>query len=259
MSNDHLLVQIEGPVMNLVMNRPESLNAFSPEMIMGLTNAVKEAGENPEIRIVVLSGSGRSFSAGGDVKTMGEASPSQVYDHIGKLNECILAMRSLEKPIIAAVHGFAAGAGFNLALACDLIVAAEDSKFVLSFSQVGLISDGGGLYFLPRLIGPYRAKQLLFSGEPLLVKTAKEYGIVNDTFPLDSFKEEVGKLAFKLSKGPGKAYGMIKKIADQAAVSSLSEILEQERITQTLMVTTDDHIEGVSAFKEKRKPQFKGK
>ncbi len=257
--NEHLLINIDGHVMSLTLNRPDSLNAFSPEMILGLTEAIKSAGENEEIRVVVLSGAGRSFSAGGDVKTMGEASSVQVYDHIGKLNECILAMKDLEKPIIAAVHGFAAGAGFNLALACDLIVAAEDSKFALSFSQVGLISDGGGLYFLPRLIGPYRAKQLFFSGEPITVNVAYELGIVNQIFPLELLEEGTKKLAIKLANGPSKAFGMMKKIADHSFNSSLGEILEQERITQTLMVQTEDHLEGVAAFKEKRKPVFKGK
>lgn len=257
--NEHLLINIEGPVMSLTLNRPDSLNAFSPEMILGLTEAIKSAGENEEIRVVVLSGAGRSFSAGGDVKTMGEASAVQVYDHIGKLNECILAMKDLEKPIIAAVHGFAAGAGFNLALACDLIVAAEDSKFALSFSQVGLISDGGGLYFLPRLIGPYRAKQLFFSGEPITATVAFELGIVNQIFPIEALEEGIKQLATKLASGPSKAFGMMKKIADHSFNSSLGEILEQERITQTMMVQTKDHLEGVAAFKEKRKPVFKGK
>jgi 2-(1,2-epoxy-1,2-dihydrophenyl)acetyl-CoA isomerase len=257
--NEHLLINIEGPVMSLTLNRPDSLNAFSPEMILGLTEAIKSAGENEEIRVVVLSGAGRSFSAGGDVKTMGDASAVQVYDHIGKLNECILTMKALEKPIIAAVHGFAAGAGFNLALACDLIVAAEDSKFALSFSQVGLISDGGGLYFLPRLIGPYRAKQLFFSGEPITATVAFELGIVNQIFPIEALEEGIKQLATKLASGPSKAFGMMKKIADHSFNSSLGEILEQERITQTMMVQTKDHLEGVAAFKEKRKPVFKGK
>ncbi|MBP1941819.1 2-(1,2-epoxy-1,2-dihydrophenyl)acetyl-CoA isomerase [Bacillus luteolus] len=257
--NQHLLINIDGPVMSLTLNRPDSLNAFSSEMILGLTEAIKSAGENEEVRVVVLSGAGRSFSAGGDVKTMGEASAVQGYDHIGKLNECILAMKDLEKPIIAAVHGFAAGAGFNLALACDLIVAAEDSKFALSFSQVGLISDGGGLYFLPRLIGPYRAKQLFFSGEPITANVAFELGIVNQVLPVEALEEGTKKLATKLASGPSKAFGMMKKIADHSFNSSLSEILEQERITQTMMIQTEDHLEGVAAFKEKRKPVFKGK
>jgi 2-(1,2-epoxy-1,2-dihydrophenyl)acetyl-CoA isomerase len=259
MAKSHLLVQLEGRVLNLTLNRPESLNAFSPEMISGLIDNIVAAKQNPEIRVVVLSGAGRSFSAGGDVKTMGTASPNQTYEHIGKLNELILAMKNLEKPIIAAVHGFAAGAGFNLALACDLIVAAEESKFVLSFSQVGLISDGGGLYFLPKQIGPYRAKELFFSGKPISAKEAHALGIVNKLFPLENLKENTLKYATNLAQGPVKAFGMIKKIVDHSFTASLEDILEQERVTQTLMITTEDHLEGVQAFKEKRKPAFEGR
>jgi 2-(1,2-epoxy-1,2-dihydrophenyl)acetyl-CoA isomerase len=259
MGEPHLLVQIEGPIMKLTLNRPEALNAFSPEMILSMTDAMKEARANEEVRVVTLSGAGRSFSAGGDVKTMGEATPAKVYDHIGKLNECILAMKKLEKPIIAAVHGFAAGAGFNLALACDFIFAANDSKFVLSFAQVGLISDGGGLYFLPKIIGPYRSKELFFSAEPITAERAYEWGIINRIYPLDELQEQTNQFALRLANGPLKAYGMMKKIIDGSSTATLQDILEQERITQTLMVTTEDHAEGVKAFKEKRKPIFKGK
>jgi 2-(1,2-epoxy-1,2-dihydrophenyl)acetyl-CoA isomerase len=259
LSTEHLLIHQSGPVLSLTLNRPDSLNAFSPDMILGLTNAFKKAAADDEIRVVVLSGAGRSFSAGGDVKTMGKTAPKDVYDHIGRLNECILAMKNLPKPIIASVHGFAAGAGFNLALAADLIIAAEDSKFILSFAQVGLISDGGGLYFLPRLIGPNRAKELFFTAEPLLAKKALEYGIINHVYPLEGLKDETVKLAQKLANGPGVAYGMIKRLVDQAPQSTLEEMLEQERITQAMMVSTDDHKEGVQAFVEKRKPAFLGR
>lgn len=258
MESEHLLVKKDGSILSLTLNRPESLNAFSPEMVLGLTRSIQATKEDDDVRVVVISGAGRSFTAGGDVKTMGQASPVETYDHIGKLNELILTMKELEKPIIAAVHGFAAGAGFNLALACDLIVAAEDSKFALSFSQVGLISDGGGLYFLPRMIGPYRAKELFFSGEPITAQQAFDYGIVNRLFPLGELQEGTLNYANQLAKGPSKAFGKIKRIADQSFTSTLPEILEQERLTQAMMVTTEDHREGVQAFKEKRRPVFKG-
>ena len=254
--DSHVLADINKGVMHLSLNRPESLNAFSPDMITGLKDAFKKAKDDEGIRVVTISGSGRSFSAGGDVKTMGKREPLDVYEHIGELNELILLMRDLEKPIIAAVHGYAAGAGFNLALACDIIVAAEKSKFVLSFSKVGLISDGGGHYFLPRLIGPYRAKELLFSAEPITVEEAHSLGIVNHIYSLDEFEDKVREFADKLAAGPSTAYGFIKKIVDQSFESSLDEILEQERITQATVVSTDDHQEGVQAFKEKREPNF---
>ncbi|MTH55329.1 enoyl-CoA hydratase [Bacillus mangrovi] len=256
---EHLLLEQNGPVLYLTLNRPESLNSFSPEMIIGLTEALREAELSEEIKAVVLSGSGRSFSAGGDVKTMGQVNGQQIYEHLGKLNECILTIKGLNKPVIAAVHGFAAGAAFNLALACDFIVAAEDSKFVMSFAQVGLISDGGGLYFLPRLIGAQRAKELFFTAEPIDARTAHSYGIVNRVVPIDQLKDEVSSFAFRLSQGPLQAFGQMKRIIEQSSCSRLEDILEQERLTQAMMIETDDHQEGIAAFKEKRKPEFQGK
>ncbi|MCD7032700.1 enoyl-CoA hydratase [Metabacillus sp. GX 13764] len=254
-----LLVEKNNGVLMLTMNRPESLNAFSEEMILGLTNALKLAQRDEEIRTVVISGAGRSFSAGGDVKTMGQVSGEEVFEHLGHLNECILMMKQLEKPVIAAVHGFAAGAAFNLALASDLIIAEENSQFVMSFSKVGLISDGGGLYFLPRIVGPYRAKELFFSGEPITAAKALEYGIVSRIVPLERLKDEVIAFAEKMASGPAKAIGAMKKIIDHSSCQTLEEVLEQERLTQSLMVVTKDHQEGVQAFKEKRLPQFQGR
>ncbi|MBS4216134.1 MULTISPECIES: enoyl-CoA hydratase/isomerase family protein [Neobacillus] len=260
MAQEHLLVEKLGPVLSLTLNRPESLNAFSPEMILGLKEALRNAQNDDDIQAIVLSGSGRSFCAGGDVKGMGQGrSGVQVYEHIGKLNELILLMKDVEKPIIAAVHGFAAGAGFNLALACDLIVAAEDSKYALSFSQVGLISDGGGSYFLPRLVGPHLAKQFFFTAEPIPAERLYQLGVINYLVPAEKLQEETTKLALKLANGPGLSYGKQKKLVDKAFNSSLEEILELERLTQMIMVESEDHKEGTTAFKEKRKPVFKGK
>lgn len=258
LGNDHLIVNIVGNVMSVTLNRPEALNAFTPSMISGLIEAIKAAKENDEVRVVTLSGSGRAFSAGGDVKAM-DKSPSTTDEKIRRINELILAMRNLEKPIIAIVHGYAAGAGFNLALASDLILAAEKTKFIASFSRVGLISDGGGLFFLPKLIGPYRAKELFFTAEPIDAEKAYHLGFVNCLYPLENFQKEAMNYAQKLAKGPGKAYGFIKKIANQSLVSDLNEILEQERMAQPILVITEDHREGVNAFKEKREPQFRGK
>ncbi|RFU63490.1 enoyl-CoA hydratase/isomerase family protein [Peribacillus glennii] len=259
MGKEDLLVSVEGSIMSLTLNRPESLNAFSPDMILGIQEAIKEAETNPDIRVIVLSGAGRSFSAGGDVKTMGTSSATQVYDHIGRLNQLILAMKETEVPIIAAIHGFAAGAGFNLALACDIIIAAEDSQFALSFSKVGLVSDGGGSYFVPRLIGPHLAKQFFFSAEPVAAKRLYELGVISHLVPLERLHQETLAFASKLAQGPTKSYGMIKKLVNHSLTASLEEILEQERITQTMMVSTSDHKEGIAAFKEKRKPVFTGK
>ncbi|MFC7061925.1 enoyl-CoA hydratase/isomerase family protein [Halobacillus seohaensis] len=260
LGNDHLSVSVNGPVLSCTLNRPDRLNAFSDHMILGLQDAILEAEHNNEIKVVVLSGAGRAFSAGGDVKTMGgESTASDLYDHVGELNKLILMIKDLSKPVVAVVHGYAAGAAFNLALACDQIIAGEETKFVLSFAQVGLVSDGGGHYFLSRILGPYRTKELLFNAEPISVETAREWGLVNRVVPLADLETEALNYAVKLSKGPGRALGMMKKIVDQSERSDLATILEQERITQTMMVSSDDHKEGVQAFKEKRKPEFLGK
>lgn len=255
--NDHLLTNVEDGVMHVTLNRPESLNAFSPEMILGLQDAIKQASKDDNIRVVTLSGAGRSFCAGGDVKTMGTANAMETYEHIGELNKVILSIKSLEKPVIACIHGFAAGAGFNLALACDLILAAKNSDFVMSFSQVGLVSDGGGSYFLPQLVGPYLAKELLFSAQPLTVDKAHALGIVNRIYPEEEFAKEVRTYAARIASGPVTAFGFIKKLVDQSFTASLGEMLEQERITQATVISTEDHKEGVQAFKEKRRPVFK--
>ncbi|WP_102336368.1 enoyl-CoA hydratase/isomerase family protein [Salimicrobium jeotgali] len=254
--NEHVLAEMKEGVLYLTMNRPDSLNAFSPAMMQVLKEALVKAQDDAEVRTVVLSGAGRAFSAGGDVKTMGDSAPLDIYDHIGELNDLILTMKELDKPIIAAVHGFAAGAGFNLALACDIILAAEDTNFILSFSKVGLVSDGGGHYFLSKLIGPYRTKELLFSAEPLSVTKAHELGIVNHVYRLEEMQENAHEFAVKLASGPAVAYGFMKKIVDQALDADLATILERERTTQATMVSTEDHKEGVQAFKEKRTPKF---
>ncbi|MCR8847340.1 enoyl-CoA hydratase [Rossellomorea sp. SC111] len=253
-----LLVEKNDRVLTVTLNRPDSLNSFDEFMLTGLITALEEAERDQEIRAIVIRGAGRSFSAGGDVKTMGSATSAQVYEHIGILNSCIKAIKTIEKPVIAAVHGFAAGAGFNLALACDLIIASETSQFALSFSKVGLISDGGGSYFLPRLIGPHLAKEFFFMGEPVSARRMYELGVINRLVPAESLDEKTNELAATLAMGPSKAYGMMKKMIDRSFTTTLDEILEQERITQTLMISTEDHVEGVSAFKEKRSPSFTG-
>jgi 2-(1,2-epoxy-1,2-dihydrophenyl)acetyl-CoA isomerase len=254
-----LLVELDNGVISVTLNRPDALNALSRDMLEGLMEAIRTARQDPEIRAMLISGAGRSFCSGGDVKGMGEAAPPQVYDHIGKLNEVILAMTELEIPIVAAVHGFAAGAGVCLALACDQVVAAEDAKFVLSFSKVGLISDGGGLFFLPRTLGVYRAKELLFNAEPISAATAKEWGMVNRLYPAEQLHQEAMNYAKKLAAGPSRAYSLIKSIANRSLVSDLSAVLEMERSAQSMIATTHDHKEGVMAFVQKRQPRFEGK
>lgn len=260
MSQDHLLIEKAGPVLTLTLNRPESLNAFSADMLLGITEALNKAKNDDDIQVIVLAGSGRSFCAGGDVKSMGQASGGiHTYKFVGVLNELILTMKEIEKPIIASVQGYAAGAGCNLALACDLIVAAQDSKFALSFSQVGLVSDGGGSYILPKLVGPHLAKQFFFTAEPIPAERLYQLGGINFLVPKENLQEETMKFALKLAAGPGMSYGKLKKLVDESFTSTLAEMLEKERSLQAIMSQTEDHKEGAAAFREKRKPEFKGR
>jgi len=258
MASEDLKVEIQDRVMHLTLNRPAALNAFSPDMMDGLLEAFSHAKSNADIRAILLSGTGRAFSAGGDVKGMGQGGPVRTYDHIGRLNEVVLAMAELDVPIVAAVHGWAAGAGVNLALASDIIYAADNSQFVLSFSKVGLLSDGGGLFFLPRTIGLYRAKELLFNAEPISASDAMQWGMVNHVIAADALADAAYDYAKKLANGPTRAIAMMKKIANRALVSDLAAVLEMERTAQCVTQATADHQEGVRAFIEKRDPAFVG-
>lgn len=246
-----------GPVLTVRLNRPDRLNAFSEEMLRGLIAALMEAAADRSVRVVVLSGEGRAFCAGGDVKLMGSGTtPETVYEHINVLVETVQAMTSLEKPIIAAVHGVAAGAGFNLALASDLVVASEDARFIMSFVHVGLIFDGGGLWLLTRAVGPHRARELFFLGEPLGASEAHQWGIVNRVVPVADLENSVMELAHTLahrSRGP---LAQFKRLVGLSTQVSLQDLMRQEQITQAVMAASSDHREGVQAFLEKRPPQF---
>lgn len=211
-----LKTEKRGTVWTATLNRPGRLNALSKELVAGLQSFFREAKYDNTVRALVINGAGRAFCAGGDVKTMGSNDVSAIYQHLGALNELILQMSELEKPIVAAVHGYAAGAGMCLALACDQILAADDSQFALSFAKVGLISDGGGLFFLPRTIGLLRAKELLFTAEPIDAQKAQSWGLVNRVYPRERLKEKAVQYAEKLAAGPTLAYGFMKKIANQS-------------------------------------------
>jgi 2-(1,2-epoxy-1,2-dihydrophenyl)acetyl-CoA isomerase len=256
--NKPVNIETEGKVLSVKLNRPEVLNAIIPEMRDGLLEAVQIAKINKKIKSVLISGEGRSFCSGGDISKMGTRTPVSRFDYIGEINELIQAMSELEKPIVAAVHGFTAGLGVSLALAADQIVASHDAKFLLSFSKVGLISDGGALFFLAQNIGAYRTKELLFNAQPLTALQAKDWGLVNRLYPADNFHQDAMDYAIKLADGPIRSYGLIKKLTNRALNSDLSTILELERSTASVVGTTEDHKEGIRAFLEKRQPNFEG-
>ncbi len=258
MNTSSLSVEISNSVAWITLNRPEVLNALNADIVNGITENLKNFDADSAVKGVVIKGAGRTFSAGGDIQAMTTVTPDMVEDYVGHLNRVVLAMKRLAKPIVAQVHGFCVGAAFNLALACDLIVAADTAKFMMSFVQVGLISDGGGMYFLPRLVGVHKAKELLFLGDSISAVQAQDLGIVNRVVPEADLKGEVEHLMDRLVHGPGLAMGQMKLLADRALVSSLEDMLVAEQTTQPEMVASEDHKEGVRAFLEKRPPLFRG-
>ncbi|WP_257349364.1 enoyl-CoA hydratase-related protein [Pseudalkalibacillus decolorationis] len=239
------------------LNRPEKFNAFTEQMNLEITKALKEADRDTEVRCLVITGNGRAFSSGEDL-----AGVKQDTDHAEILrkryNPMVQKLASVEKPIIAAVNGVAAGAGMSLALACDFRLLSEKANFIEAFINVGLVPDSGNLFYLPRLVGHAKALELAVMGEKVSAEEAKEVGLATKVIPLDQWEEEVSAFAENLAKKPTKAIGLIKRYLQKSWESDLDEMLENEAYAQRTAGQTKDHAEGVQAFLEKRKPEFKG-
>jgi 2-(1,2-epoxy-1,2-dihydrophenyl)acetyl-CoA isomerase len=255
-----LITNIENGVLKIVLNRPEVFNSFNKEMALLLQSALDDAKENALIRCVILTGEGKAFCAGQD---LGEATDpngpelqSIVRDHY---NPIILKLRSLEKPIIAAVNGVAAGAGANIALACDFVIAKESASFIQAFSKIGLIPDSGGTFFLPRLIGQQKALALMITGDKIYSKQAEEMNMIYKSVTDEDFENEVTKLAMNLASMPTKGIGLTKRAVNESWSNTLEDQLVLEEELQTMAGNTYDFREGVAAFLEKRKPNFSGK
>jgi 2-(1,2-epoxy-1,2-dihydrophenyl)acetyl-CoA isomerase len=254
-----LLEKKEG-IAVITLNLPEVLNALEVRLERELLKALKDCGQDEEVRAVVLTGAGRAFSSGGDIKKMEKGlqifeAKSWVEDG-GNLADAIATM---PKPIIAAVNGPAVGGGVNVALFCDFVIASEKAYFSEIFSQVGLIPDAGGHWILPRLVGYRRAIELIFTAEKIDAQRALELGLINKVVSHEDLMEESLSLAKKLAKGPTRAFGLTKAILRKSFSSDLREILEMEELAQSLTFVSEDHREGVRAFREKRLPDFRGK
>jgi 2-(1,2-epoxy-1,2-dihydrophenyl)acetyl-CoA isomerase len=247
----------EGGVLTITLNRPDVLNAFNRAMHEQLAAALKEA-RDPEIRAVVLTGAGRGFCVGQDLTEFREA-PGDIADRLrSNYHPNILAIRALEKPVIAAVNGAAAGAGLSIACACDLRIASDAATFVPAFINIGLVPDSGGTYFIARLLGPARAFEWMTSGRRLTAAEAHAWGLVSEVVEADGFPGRFVELAARTAAMPTRGIGMTKRLFDRAGENTLEEQLELEAQLQSAATKTDDFREGVAAFLEKRDPRFTG-
>jgi 2-(1,2-epoxy-1,2-dihydrophenyl)acetyl-CoA isomerase len=253
-----LLSTLQAGVRTLTLNRPERANAFNLELINALLRALDEAALDPQTRVLVLTGSGSAFGAGHDITEMLAGAGKISYrEHLYETyNPLILKIRRIEKPVIAAINGMCAGASLGVALACDLRIAADEAKFVVGFSGIGLVPDSGVSLFLPALIGLGRATEFYFSNAPIGAETALKWGLVNRVVPFN-LMEAVQSTAAMLAMGPIGAYGKAKLAFNKAMYPHLEEVLAMEADLQEDAGKTAEHQEGVKAFLEKRIPNFK--
>ena len=245
----------------ITLSRPEKLNAISPAMISDLLRAIDEIGRDDAVRAVLLTGEGKAFSAGGDLESL-LSQPSGPVETLAMSQQgadLITGIRTMPKPWVAAVNGPAIGAGCNLALACDIILAAESAKFSLAFISLGLHPDTGGVYLLSRLVGTARACELIFTGKTIDAREAEHIGLINRVVPASELEKEARGLATALAHGPSKAIGMAKRTIYEAVTMDMATVLEAEARAAALTMSTEDAREGIRAILERRKPVFKGK
>lgn len=254
-----LQVQLEAGVLNITFDRPDKFNSFNRELALGVQEALDRAANDSAVRAVLLTGNGKAFCAGQDlaeaIDPNGPELSTIVTEHY---NPIILAIRKLAKPVIAAVNGVAAGAGANIALACDIVLASEHASFIQAFSKIGLIPDSGGTFTLPRIVGFQRASALMMTGDKVGAADAQAMGMVYKVFPGETFAEDAQAFAAKMAQMPTKGLAMTKAALNQAYSNDLRTQLELEDQLQTRAGSTHDYNEGVNAFLEKRAPKFKG-
>ncbi len=260
MSFNCLLIEKNNSVFTITLNRPEVFNAFNDEQSYELQEALKMAKKDDEVRVVVITGAGKAFCSGQDLKAISGVEKRSFIDSLHKrYNPIILEIRNMPKPVICKLNGVAAGAGCSIALACDFISAVEQASLIEVFINVGLVLDSGSTYFLPRLVGSNRAFELATMGNKVSAKQAVEWGMINRCFNQDEFDTETQKIIDYYASAPTKAIGLMKKMLNKSFQSSLETILDYEAYCQETAGSSSDNKEGVAAFIEKRKPNFTGK
>lgn len=259
----YLLVQQDGGVLTLTMNRPEVYNAFNETMLDELGEAVEAAAQDDTVRCIVLTGAGKAFGSGQDVRVFAtsHAEGPLTVASVGlqKYHRIIYAIRMMPKPVIAAVRGVAAGASCNVALACDMRIAADDARFIEAFARIGLVPDAGGGFFLPRLVGFGKALELAMLAEEVSGPEAERIGLVNKCVSVAEFGAVTQAFAQKLANGPTRVYGLIKELMNKSLESDLATSLGLEGELQDQAFRTEDHREGVAAFLQKRRPNYTGR
>ena len=255
--------QLDQGVAVITLNRPDVLNSFNRAMASELHNALADAADDDQVRAVLLTGAGRGFCAGQDLAEVlpVEGQPKPVLGDTVRdtYNPIILGIRKLEKPVICAVNGVAAGAGANIAFACDLVLASNKASFVQSFCKLGLVPDSGGTFFLPRLVGLPRATAMAMLGDKVRAEEALAMGMIYKVCEPEALMDQAMELARHLATQPTRGLGLIKRAFNQSLANNLEDQLELERELQTLAGESYDYNEGVAAFMEKRKPEYKGK
>jgi 2-(1,2-epoxy-1,2-dihydrophenyl)acetyl-CoA isomerase len=255
-------VDVKEGVATLTLNRPEVLNSFNRAMVREGVDAFERLAEDDAVRAVLVTGAGRAFCAGQDlveaVPPDGTPAPD-IGDIVHGYNRLILAMRGIEKPVVAAVNGVAAGAGANIALACDIVLAADSAAFIQAFTKIGLIPDNGGTFHLPRLVGMARATALMMLGEKLTAEQALSWGMIHRVVPHGALADAAWTLAHELAGQPTRAFGLIKRALNATWTNDLEAQLDLEVELQREAGRTQDYLEGVRAFQEKRKPSFLGR
>lgn len=255
-----ILFEIKNSIAYITLNRPDKFNSFNREMALLLQNRLDECASLHEIRCVYITGAGKAFSAGQDIgELVGEDKIELAQILSEHYNPIVKRIRNLPKPVVAAVNGVAAGAGANIALCCDIVVAAESASFIQAFSKIGLIPDSGGTFTLPRLIGWQKASALMMTGDKVSASDAERIGMIYKVFPADLFEAEGKKIAHTLANMPTKGLAYTKHVLNYSFNNSWEEQLQLEDQFQQKAASTDDYQEGINAFLEKRQANFKGK